>query len=536
MSDEPAGESVDWRRRAEAAERTVEILKRKVIELYGGDDASGLQRQLEAAQRRAERTLRQRELAEVRAEELRRYTAHLEAEVERRTRAIRTILDHVTCGFLLVNRDLELADDPTRSCRALFGQEVRAGSRLPVLLGIAGTLRETELWLAVDQVFEDVLPEEVAVGQLPRRFVVGPRVLALDAGVVRDAGGAVAHLLLTVQDVTDLEAARETARHHERLVHILQQGHAFRQFVEDSRESLAIAARCVGEDQGVARRALHTVKGNAAAFDLETVVAAAHCAEGSPTVDAAALAVVQAAMDTFLRTNEHVLGRAWQASAGAVYPVTAAGLAALQRAIAERDMDGLRAWCDDVVRRPAGELAAPLNGLVERLAARLGKDVTLEVVGADVEVDAELLRPVFGALPHLIRNAVDHGIEEPGERGGKPPVGRVVVAFASGPQGWIITVSDDGGGVDVASLCSRAVELGLETVGSLERMTAEERLALVFRDGLSSRGTSTSISGRGVGLAAVHAVVGERGGDVEVASTPGVGTRVALRVPVRHPS
>src|SRR4051812_48071155 len=97
--------SDDIQRRAEAAERTVEVLKRKVLDLYNGRGSS-LQRQLESARRREEENRRKRAIFEVRANELKRYSETLEAEVARRTEAIQVILDNVTFGFLVVNREL----------------------------------------------------------------------------------------------------------------------------------------------------------------------------------------------------------------------------------------------------------------------------------------------------------------------------------------------------------------------------------------------------------------------------------------------
>ena len=102
-----------------AAERTVEVLKTKVYDLYNGD-TSALQRQLEKARKRDENNRRKRELVEVRAAELKRYSEGLEAEVARRTEAIKTILDHVTFGFLVVDRALVVQPECTKSCGRLF--------------------------------------------------------------------------------------------------------------------------------------------------------------------------------------------------------------------------------------------------------------------------------------------------------------------------------------------------------------------------------------------------------------------------------
>lgn len=126
---------------AEAAERTVEVLKRKVIELYNGGGSS-LQKQLESARRREEENRRKREIVELRAKELKRYSETLEVEVARRTEAIKTILDNVTFGFLVVNRDLVVQPSFTRSCHRFFGTETVSGEPLCDLLGLTGRARQ----------------------------------------------------------------------------------------------------------------------------------------------------------------------------------------------------------------------------------------------------------------------------------------------------------------------------------------------------------------------------------------------------------
>ena len=217
----------NWQRRAQAAETTVCILKSKVKEMYNGGPQTVIHQQLEHAQKREERNRRQRELAEVRTHELQRYSAHLEAEVASRTQAIQTILDNVRFGFLVVDRELVVQEGFTRSCTQLFGTTPTAGQALPALLQATGPVA-SELLLGMDQVFEDLLPEEVSLDQIPTRFVVGDRVLRVQGSAIRDASNSVTGVLMTVSDVTALEAAERIGREREVVITILRQkgGHA----------------------------------------------------------------------------------------------------------------------------------------------------------------------------------------------------------------------------------------------------------------------------------------------------------------------
>ena len=125
---------LSWQARAEAAERSVAVLKRKVRELCSGEQPSVLHRLLEQARRREEQNRRRQELADVRSQELEKYSRHLEAEVARRTRSIQMILENVSFGFLLVDRQLKLQDGFSRVCNDLFARRIKVGDDLAELL------------------------------------------------------------------------------------------------------------------------------------------------------------------------------------------------------------------------------------------------------------------------------------------------------------------------------------------------------------------------------------------------------------------
>lgn len=517
----------DLERRAEAAEKTAAVLKRKVREMYGGGGQTALYRALEKAKRRDERSRQRREVAEVRAAELRKYTEHLEEEVARRTRAIQSILDNVTFGFLVIDRDLAIREGFTRSCAALFGRAPVVGESLGGLLGLAES-EHSELSLSVDQVFEDLLPEEATLDQIAERFAVGGRVLHVDARTIRDHAGAVEALLLTVSDISALEAARKESRLREVLIGILQQRSAFEQFVADTRAMLR-AARSQLDDGTLLRRVVHTVKGNAASWGLDEVVEVAHTIETRELLDAPALDRLAGAVRGFLEAHQKILELDYERAESA-YAVTGSDLQRLREVAASSDSEAVRRWVSGVVQRPARELLGPVATFVTKLAERLGKEVDFELVGGDLLVDADVMRPVLRNLPHLIRNAIDHGIEPAWERGDKKPRGLLSVTLSEASASWEVAVVDDGRGVPVEAIGRRAVAMGLVKDEQLSAMSPSERVQLIFVDGVSSADRTTDISGRGVGMSAVQAAVRARGGTVELTSDER-GTRVLLRVP-----
>ena len=179
-------------------------------------------------------------------------------------------------------------------------------------------------------------------------------------------------------------------------------------------------------------------------------------------------------------------------------------------------------------------LFSALPRIVRDLASGLGKLVTLELDGGDVELDREMVELIRDPLVHVVRNALDHGIEAPAERilAGKSETGRLsIVARQSGNQ-ILIDIADDGRGIDPERVARRAVATGLATPEEVMVMGRARKLDLIFRPGLSTAPQVTEISGRGVGMDVVRANVERIGGTVEIDSRPGQGLRLSLRVPL----
>ncbi len=184
--------------------------------------------------------------------------------------------------------------------------------------------------------------------------------------------------------------------------------------------------------------------------------------------------------------------------------------------------------------QPIERLFALLPRLVRDTAKSVGKTVRLRIEGSDVEIDREMIEAIRDPLMHIVRNAIDHGIEAASEReaSGKPGGGTLtVIARQSGNQ-VSITVADDGRGIDIARLRAKAVALKLISPGDAAAMSAEAALALVFMPGLSTSEGITDISGRGVGMDVVRANVERLGGTIALDNRPGHGLAITLRAPL----
>ncbi|MCS7142056.1 MAG: chemotaxis protein CheA [Candidatus Nitrosocaldus sp.] len=172
--------------------------------------------------------------------------------------------------------------------------------------------------------------------------------------------------------------------------------------------------------------------------------------------------------------------------------------------------------------------------LVRDTASRVGKEVKLEIEGAELEVDRSILQAITDPLVHMLRNAIDHGIESREERisKGKGEVGLVKVTASKVEDRISITVEDDGKGIDVEALKKKAIEKGLISSEEAEKMSDDEALRLIGTPGLSTAKEVTDISGRGVGMDVVFRQVSKFGGYVNIESRKDVGTRITLNIPM----
>ena len=179
-------------------------------------------------------------------------------------------------------------------------------------------------------------------------------------------------------------------------------------------------------------------------------------------------------------------------------------------------------------------LFVALPRMVRDLSAELGKQVLVDIDGGDVELDREMIEMIRDPLTHIIRNAVDHGIETPADRlkAGKREIGILTVSARQSGNQILIDIQDDGRGIDGRKLVDMALGSGLIERSEAAQLSPREQLALIFEAGLSTAKQVTAISGRGVGMDVVRSNIERIGGIVEVDSTLGEGTRMTLRVPL----
>lgn len=208
----------------------------------------------------------------------------------------------------------------------------------------------------------------------------------------------------------------------------------------------------------------------------------------------------------------------------------------IQQALSELDRvsDGMQDSVLGMRMQPVGKLFSRFPRIVRDLSKQLEKEVELVLEGEDTNLDRSLVEGLADPLVHLIRNALDHGLERPSERVnvGKERKGRVTLGASQRGERIIITVEDDGRGMNPEVLRRKAVEKGVIDEAQAARMSDNESYELIFRPGFSTAATVSEISGRGVGMDVVKTRIVELGGTLQVHSRLGHGSKLELAVPL----
>lgn len=215
---------------------------------------------------------------------------------------------------------------------------------------------------------------------------------------------------------------------------------------------------------------------------------------------------------------------------------TATTLRALDEAVSQLDLlvGDLQNAVMKTRMQPVGRLFQKYPRMARDVARQLGKDVDLEIVGEETELDRTMIDELGDPLVHLVRNAVDHGIESPEERiaAGKPPKSSVRLSAEQIGDRIILEISDDGRGMRADVLRRKALEKGLIDVETANSMDDKQSLHLIFLPGFSTKDKISDVSGRGVGMDVVKTNIQKLNGRIEIVSVPGQGTTISIVLPL----
>ena len=453
------------------------------------------------------------------------------AELNQRTIEMRLLLDNLTEGVFTMDGAGVVGNGHSEVLRRWFGSP--RGEPFYEYLGRQSPAFRSHAELAWEQVVENLLGVDVALGQLPKRLESDGRHFSLFYRPIGDGEDDdasrenPARFLVVVSEITaDVEREKMLRERRETLAlfeHVLGDRTGFLTFID---EASGMVARLLspGVAEEVVRRDLHTLKGNSLSFGIESVGNLCHDIESAIEEGGSAwradLVRLGERWARLTADIDRLLGKRRR-----VIEISPEQHAALERAARDgaAGQDLLR-MIREVALDPIERRLRRLGQQATEMAHRLGKQIAVELTYDDIRLAADRWSPFWAAFVHALRNAVDHGIESPEERLalGKPAAGRIALRAARAPGGLVVEIEDDGRGVDWPALRRSAAARGISAGAGTESID------LLFQDGVSSAGQVTSTSGRGVGMGALRAAVESLGGQIAVHSARGAGTRLTI--------
>ena len=453
--------------------------------------------------------------------------AKREADVKKRNADMKLIMDNVAQGFLTIARDGALLPEHSAIVESWLGPWPTASDTLAGYLKRKAPKTGSSLELLWDNVAQDFLPLELALDQLPNRFRIGANTFSLAFRPIED--GDSLNILVVLSDITP-EIEQERAKvEQEELVAIFQRVSSDRsgleQYFKDADRIVNFVLESTLSDYAVLKREIHTLKGNSGFIGLKSVVAVCQTIENNfeadhrEEVSAEDKELLRAAWERVAQHRQSLLGE----GSPARIEVDASELKALVAAVAKRaphtEIESeLRNW----TLEPAQKRLARLGEQARELAKRLGKgDINVLVEANQLRLHETVLPAFWASFTHLIRNAVDHGMETSEERvrANKSAVGTLQLRTLIRGDEFVVEVEDDGRGIDWRKLSEKAKSAGLRSD------TRSDLVEALFHSGVSTKDEATEISGRGVGMSAVRESCESTGGKVRVQSEPGEGTR-----------
>jgi ABC-type sugar transport system substrate-binding protein/HPt (histidine-containing phosphotransfer) domain-containing protein len=481
-------------------------------------------------------------------ERLEERVAERTQELDARNSKLRVVLDHVGQALFTVDLDGRISQERSAAFDQWF-PGARGGTCLWTMLEPISPDAAAWASIAWEQLREGWLPQDLAIDQLPRKLHHQGRHYEIGYRPI-NRGGELEQLLVVISDVTEaVGLAQSEADQREQLAvfqHLMNGRDEFFEFFDEC-QRLVRAALSEDEDDrdGAASgpgkaaaesaratqvRALHTLKGICAIRGFGSVVSVCHALEKK---------LLQPG-DRLDAADRAKLDEVWTALVGRVRKLTGsisserielarADLQAIHAAVeAGRGQTELLRLLQRLDHEPVAQRLARLAEDARALSRRLGKgDVEVTIECDDLRFDRRRWVPFWAAFVHMLRNAVDHGIESSEERAaaGKPPAGRLALRARQTTGELVIEISDDGRGVDWEGVRDKAEALGLRTE------TEADLLQALLNGGVSTKLAPTEISGRGAGVSACAHACEALGGQMSLESVPGKGSIFRFRFP-----
>jgi two-component system chemotaxis sensor kinase CheA len=485
--------------------------------------------------------------AGIRQETVNRTNADLERNVRERTEALRSMLDLSGQGFLSFGKDYRVEPEYSRECEQFFDRRIEG---LDVSELLFRDPKEAEDFRSgTSLIFDGKAKPEVVFDILDHETMAHSRSLRIDYRMITDE-----RIMCVLTDTTNERALEDRTRQENERRSIIMKSVTnrdyFASFVREAGElmdELTLYERKAPTEVELREimRTIHTFKGNASFFDFSLTHEVAtdfenHIADSLALEEEASMKELtidlKRAYYTELQIINETLGKQWMNQADGVV-VPRRDYMKIERYVKTRYSKDARLGLviERYRRLPLSYLFARFPDMAKALSERLGKRLKpLVIEGGDFLVLPERFRRLVDSMVHLVRNAVDHGIEPPYEREvhQKEEAGQISIHLGQTGNAITVVFSDDGRGISLSSVESRARELGL--LNGRTELSDQEILGLIFADQFSTAEEVGDISGRGVGLAAVRHEVERLHARISVATRLNEGTSFEITIPIRN--
>ncbi len=504
-------------------------------------------------------------------ERAKKENACLEAKVKERTKEVGDILDNVGQSILTVSEDLIVNPEYSLTSEEIFEQK-------PAGISVEKLLYQTEEgettfkdWanfvFGDDRLIDmdgliDIADKEITI-------TVGEKNKIIHAEyrpIYEEGSEKVKKIMLVLTDITqqkEMEAQNAKEREeHEQVVKILRDQDSFFSFLNDSKTIIQDAERILEklmEEEmdhtpliNELFRGMHTIKGTAAVFSIHNVSLLAHDIENTfndirqkkekiePELTEDLREKIQKLFDNLegvVTTLGQLVGESF-GTGHKVVKVKEEKITSFRKLLEDaKASDSIRKELTqgfrDLLKVPIGRAFRKFPEMAQLTAEKLGKAVHLEVIGGDLEIEKEIEDILSAPMTHIIRNSVDHGIEDPSGRAmmEKPETGSVIVDCKLEENHVVIRIKDDGKGIDPEVIKKLVLKKGFMPEAEVAKLSDQEAIFLIFHPGFSSKEETTDLSGRGVGMDVVRTEVEKCGGTVELESEVMKGTTITLRIP-----
>jgi two-component system chemotaxis sensor kinase CheA len=452
------------------------------------------------------------------------------AELATKNRDMRLVLDNVDQGFITLSSEGIMASERSKVVDDWFGASDSVTTFSEFIAPHSRTFA-LEFQMAWDQVKDGFLPIEVTIEQLPAHLVLPHKTFSIRyLPFLRDQ--ELDGVLIVIADITEkLLKEREEAEQSELMQgfkRLMLDRSGFSAFLRDASGMIEQIRHPENLSLVILKRTIHTLKGNSAVMGLVVVARLCHTLEDQiAETGKMSSETLEELVARWNAISEHIATFAGTDKQRVIEIPQTEYAALVSRLSVDTHgelLNQLLAWQLEPVTKPFERLAEQARAL----ASRLGKgELNVVIEGGGVRLDPDSWSPFFANLIHAVRNAIDHGIEEPEvrEKLGKPRYGTVLFKAIKGANSFTLEIGDDGRGIDWEALAIRAKSKGLPA------STHQQLVDALMTDGVSTKSEVSDVSGRGVGMGALMQRIVDMEGTIDVRSTRNKGTTWLIRFP-----